>query len=684
MPDNIKKCPICGIEKPHAAFYKCAGKPSSYCIECTKKRERQNTINAAAARDMVKKAERSCFSPTDALEDCALNHFEPFDVPPRPQWLLDLAKQYDVELNPDGDLFQTGALMDCTETPAYNLSVAGNQTGKSRTYVIEAVMMATGHIPVSMRFDKGVDTGVPRKVTADNIRRWGQLPDGSCGNIIGVGKYPEHKLIPKSSNKMEIWIASYKEIREKMWRQRLEEFIPPYLLQSHRNNGGWNDVKKTFTFKNGAVIRMITYEQQYKKTEGEWAHLIILDEEPPDRMYFISAIEHCTYLRLCFTPIKGLGWAYYDCYLPAIQNKKSPVKLFSCSQFDSPFQDRAKVEAKLLTYKDFEVKSRVFGQFSEMAGAPYYTYEITQALLKAFVPRHTLAKILPMAKPETVRDALGIKMRLEPVQDRGEDVWEIYEAYNRNDAYWLSADVAEGNDNPDLAGDASVAYVRRLPRAIDGEKDPVMVAALHTHMRNIEFAWMCLYAACYYNFALMAPETGQSADGAVFVATVMDYPFIYKHTSTNDKTKQVQSKLGFDTKLSSRKYCFDLVGTWIYSHMLKSNIYHYPLLKEINECIVGKGGRPDHPERGSTDCLMAFGISEYVYDLARSQIRNNRNFKSTSDDSQADNLLPCITDFRVLTKETRGVLGSTRGLDARYGRNKMFIRGTRDPATVNY
>jgi hypothetical protein len=187
-------------------------------------------------------------------------------------------------------------------------------------------------------------------------------------------------------------------------------------------------------------------------------------------MYFISAIEHCTYLRLCFTPIKGLGWAYYDCYLPAIQNKKSPVKLFSCSQFDSPFQDRAKVEAKLLTYKDFEVKSRVFGQFSEMAGAPYYTYEITQALLKAFVPRHTLAKILPMAKPETVRDAFGIKMRLEPVQDRGEDVWEIYEAYNRNNAYWLSADVAEGNDNPDLAGDASVAYVRRLPRAVMARK----------------------------------------------------------------------------------------------------------------------------------------------------------------------------------------------------------------------
>ena len=620
------------------------------------------------------------FNRTDPLYDCALNHFEPFDVPPRPQWLIDIAKRYDVELRREGEPFQIGALMDCTETPAYDLTAAGNQTGKSRTYVVETAIMATGKIPISMCFDKGVDTGHPRKVTPSNIKRWGQLPDGSCGNIIGVGKYPIEKLTPKNENSMEIWIASYKEIKEKMWRKRLEELIPQSFLKNHHGNNGWSERRQLYSFENGSIIRMITYEQQYKKTEGEWANLIVLDEEPPDRRYFISAIEHCTYLRLCFTPISGLGWSYYDCYLPAIQNKNSTVKIFSCGQFDSPFQYRAKVEAKLLTYKDYEVKSRVFGQFSDTVGKPFYTYEVTQQLLKAYVPRHTLARIVPMSKIEEARDALEVKMRLEPAEKKEDDVWELYEKLNEHDAYWLSADVAEGNDDPDKAANASVAYVRRLPHA--DEKDPVMAATLYTHMRNVEFAWMCLYGAIYFNCCLICPEVGVSADGAVFTTTIIDYPYLYRHTSTNSKTMQVQQKLGFDSRGgASRKYAFDLIGTWIYSHMERSGIYHYQLLKEISECIQGKGGRPDHPERGSTDCLIAFGVSEYVRDLALNQIRCNR--QRLPDERPSDGRMgQGIIGLNMLVKETRKVLGSSKGLDARFGTQKSAMRQSRQMAGV--
>jgi len=613
--------------------------------------------------------------------NCAFNHFEPFDVAPRGQWMLDIAKNYDVELDPAGGPFQIGALMDCTETPAYTLSIAGSQTGKSRVFVVEAVIMATGKIPISMCYDKGEDTGHARLMTPENIARWGLQPDGTCGNIIGVGKYPIQKMKPARSNTMEIWIASYKEVREKMWRKRLMEFIPDGYLKDSHGNGGWSDRDKLYTFKNGSIIRMITYEQKYKKVEGDWANMIILDEEPPDRQYFISALEHCTYLRFSFTPINGLGWSYGDAYLPAIQNKESTVKIYACSQFDSPFQNRAKVEEKIKKYKDYEVKSRVFGQFSEMAGAPYYTFEVTSQLLKAYVPRHTLARIIPMRKPDTVKEALTIQMRLEPAEKKDEDVWEIYEPFCKTDAYWISTDTAEGDDDPDKAADASVAYVRRLPRPSEGEKDPVMVACLRTHMRNVEFAWMCLYAGCYYNFALIAPETGVSADGAVFVTTILDYPFIYRHTSTCDKTHMVQEKLGFDSKNGPRKYAFDLIGTWVYTHMDRSGIYHYQLLKEVNECVTGKGGRPDHPDRGSSDCLTAFGISCYVYDLARTQIRCNNRFKPKPEHDPDENLMPCIFDMRRGMKETRPVIGSRRGMDARYGRGRM---ATREPALRNY
>ncbi len=619
------------------------------------------------------------FNRTDPMYDCAFNHFESFDVAPRPQWLLDIAKRYDVELAAEGCLFQTGLLLDTTESPSYTMSIAGSQTGKSRALLIEAIIMATGKVPIALSFDKGVDTGHARKVTPENIARFGQLPDGSCGNIIGVGKYPIEKIPPPDSC-AQIWIASYAEVKSKMWQTRLEQLIPVDYLKLNNRGTGWSHLHQMFPFNNGNQIRLITYEQQYTRTEGEMAWMIVLDEEPPDRQYFVSSTEHCKYLRLCFSPINGLGWSYYDCYLPAIQNKKSPVKIFSCTQLDSPFQSREKVETKLLTYKDFEIKSRVFGLFSDMAGCPYYSYEVTQQFLKAYVPRHTLARIIPMSKPETARDALDIKMRLESAEAEGEDVWQVYEKLNDRDAYWLSADVAEGNDDPSLAGDYSVAYVRRLPRG--DEKEPVMVAALRSHMRNVEFAWMCLYAAVYYNCALIAPETGGSADGAVFVTTLLDYPYIYRHTNTNSKTCQVQTKLGFDSRgPAARKYAFDLIGTWLAEHINNSKIYHYPLLKELSECVVGKGGKPDHPERGSTDCLVAFGVSEYVRDLALSQIRCNR--QRLPDERPSDGRMgQGIIGLNMPVKETRKVLGSARGLDMRFGTQKSAMRQSRQMAGV--
>jgi hypothetical protein len=611
------------------------------------------------------------FPKTSPEFDTAFNFFEPFDVSPRPQWLIDTASKYDVTLDSAGNPFQTGLLLDTTESPGYTMSIAGSQTGKSRALLIEAIIMATGKVPIALAFDKGVDTGIPRKVTAENIARFGKRSDGGCGNVIGVGKYPISKIPPPDTG-AQIWIASYAEVSHKMWEKRLRELIPKSFLDSKRNNGGWSYVRKTFSFITSSQIRLITYEQSFKKAEGEMAWMVILDEEPLIRDYFISSTEHCRYLRLCFTPINGLNWSYHDCYLPAIQNKNSPVKIFTCSQYDSPFQTREKVDAKLLTYKDYEIKSRIFGQFSDVAGKPYYTYEVTQQFLKAYIPRHTLGKIIPMSTPETARDALDIKMRFEPAEAAGDDVWEIYEKYNQNAAYWLSADVAEGNDNPDDAADYSVAYVRRLPH--EGEKDPVMVAALRSHMRNVEFAWTCLWAAVYYNCALIAPETGVSADGAVFITTIMSYPYLYRHTSTNYKTMQIQSKLGFDSRGgASRKYAFDLIGTWLSNHLTASGIYHYQLLKELSECITGKGGQPDHPLRGSSDCLVAFGISEYVYDLAKSQIKCNRQRQKEDEYIDKGILFPNILGMNRRVKETRPVIGSRRGMDSRYGLRQMAI-----------
>lgn len=594
------------------------------------------------------------------VDDSNFNFFEPFEVHPRPQWLMEKAKLYDVDIAPQGNPFQVGMLLDVTETPAFTLTLAGSQSGKSYAHFIEALIMASGQIPISLRYDKGVDTGIPRKVTPENIIRFGQQADGGCGNIVGAGKYPAEK-IPKPNSGKQIWICTFKEAREKMWKKKMPTIIPPDFLDRSRGTDGFSENRQTYYFHTGITISFLTYEQDYRRAEAERAWLVILDEEPPDRRFFISALEHAEYLRLCYTPINGLSWSYDGIYLPIIRGERKNIPIFSCSQYDSPYQKREKVDAKIKNYKPYEIKARVWGMFSDMAGKPYYTFEITQKFLKSYIPRHTYAKILPMLRPETVREAIKIKMRLEEYPEPGEDIWEIYEPYCATDAYWLSADVGRGNENPDAASDYSVAYVRRMPRS--DEKEPVMVAALRSRIRNVEFASLCLYAAVYYNMALMCPEA-RGEDAQVFLTSIGGYPFIYKHTNINDRTRRTQEVLGFDTTGGKRKMLFDFIGTWMYEHVDNPKIWHYPLLKEASECIVGKDGRPDHTDQGSTDCLVAFGISLYVYNLAKSQIRNNRNTKL--DDAPKGGIrFPNIRGLQVGMNETRRVLGSPHGMDFR-------------------
>jgi len=613
-------------------------------------------------------------------EQTIFNMFEPFDVLPRPQWVMDAAKKAEVEIDPQGNLFQTGMLIDDVKTPGFALTLAGSQTGKSRSHLLESVIMASGEIPISLRFNKGDDTGVKRLITPDNIRRFGRFDSATgalldyntkapppdehyqwdCGNIIGVGKYPVEKLPPPGS---QIWICTYKEIKQKMWIPRFREIIPLYFLEEGKGAKGFSEHKQTFFFKNGSTISFITYEQDYKRVEGEKqrVNLIILDEEPPDRNFYISALEHCQYLRICFSPIKGLTWAYRELYLPIINGQNQFCKIYYCSQYDSPYQNKEEVDRKLQIYKPYEIKARVWGRFSDMAGKPYYTFEITQANLRTFIPRHSYARIMPGQKPETVRETLNIKMRMDISDEKKEDTWEIYEDYMEDASYWISADIAEGNENPDAAEDASVAYVCRLPR--EGETELKMVACLYSRIRNVEFSWMCLYAAIYYNCALLAPEA-RGEDAAVFLTTVMGYPFLYRHVVTSDKTRRLKETDGFDTTSANRKVIFDLAGTWIYDHVGNPHIHHYQLLQEYLECIVGKNGRPDHGGHGHTDCLIAWGIALYVWTFAKYQIRNNRDKKYCLTNEAKPSMFPNIFNGSNI-KETRKVLGSTRGMDRR-------------------
>jgi hypothetical protein len=96
-------------------------------------------------------------------------------------------------------------------------------------------------------------------------------------------------------------------------------------------------------------------------------------------------------------------------------------------------------------------------------------------------------------------------------------------------------------------------------------------------------------------------------------------------TVTDDRTKRQVERIGFDTNVKTRQMLFDELKEFIVLNE-ESETSPFRTRSTLAECItlvVGKGGRPDHPDDGTSDSLISFGIGLYVYRFDRIQIRDN-------------------------------------------------------------
>jgi hypothetical protein len=258
-------------------------------------------------------------------------------------------------------------------------------------------------------------------------------------------------------------------------------------------------------------------------------------------------------------------------------------------------------------------------------------------------------------KSSSVKEMIATGINKMPADGTSAIPWEMYEDVQPTGVYWLAADCARGNDDPDQAQDHSVAHIFRKPMDKE-ENEPVHVATLRTTVPNVAFAWLCLYAAIYYNNALMCPES-RGEDGAVFCVEIKDYPYWFRMPSANDRTGKVTDKIGFDTNSKNRKIAVDKMRKWVNEHADNPKIKHLRTIIEIHEAIYKKE-RMDHPERGATDGLIAFAIGLYVYEEAFFQIQFNMAHKSFG---KAKSFNPVINNLTILKGRARsGYLCSSR------------------------
>jgi len=190
-------------------------------------------------------------------------HFEPWDVTKRTEEQLSRAADDGIDLydsdfvkhaGEDPHPFQIGYFMS---KKAIRALLAGSQVGKSICARMEIMMMATGNIPYALRYKAGVDTGIPRLVTKENIIRFGRLDcrtgdvidhnwkafkdakEWNCGNIEGVGIWSTDKIAPEGS---QIWIGTFMKAKDNYWwpnvADNMHNEYPSDFINRNRGNKG--------------------------------------------------------------------------------------------------------------------------------------------------------------------------------------------------------------------------------------------------------------------------------------------------------------------------------------------------------------------------------------------------------------------------------------------------------------
>jgi len=592
-------------------------------------------------------------------EDSFFYHFEPWDVEPRPQWVLDQATADNVNLRDpdfcrivgsDPHPFQTGYLFS---EKKFRSMFAGNQLGKSYPDLIEDVILLTGEIPISLRHPKGFDTRVKRMVNKLNIQRWGRRhtatgtlidynwkaersPEWDCGTIIGAGVFPSSRIADPGS---KIWIGTYMRARDQYWWPRLSDpkkcIIPQHLIDRSRGNDGYDTKNFIVYLIRNCEIDLLTYEQGYNRFEAESRFVIrkvTLDEEPEDERVLQSAQQRCQQLSLIETPILGVTWSK-KFILPEKPNPNLDV--FHATQYDSPYQQKSDIESLRDTMEAWDVGARVYGIPTEQTGKPYYDRKTLNLWIQKFVQNGRLVRFVPQEEYFRMMDApdistlpglMSVDVKIEPAEeDDRRNVWTMYEEPNPRTAYLCSADPAEGGDSPEDASDTCAARIMRLPDPKRGEKRPVTVASIRSTLETTQFARVVAHACRVYNNCLLAAETQRHACNAMFASELRDYPYWYRFVTIRDKDQKPKNHFGFDTSAATRHALFDLIGDYLReTENDEHGIPDLSLLVELAACVKGKGGRPDHPRDGTLDSAIPFGVILYVIKHSPDQITNNR------------------------------------------------------------
>lgn len=175
----------------------------------------------------------------------------------------------------------------------------------------------------------------------------------------------------------KVYVESYPMFME-TWAQKIHEWLPMKFLAKKRPLL-YNNQQQIIgiNFANGSYIRVGTYDQQDKKSEGSNWHFVVFDEPPPRELYianFRAIVDFGGRIWITATPLSE-AWMFDDIWEPGRTGKKPYIECFDGTMEDNPHINKTHLKLFYDEMTPEEREVRYYGKFKKLRGLVINTYD---------------------------------------------------------------------------------------------------------------------------------------------------------------------------------------------------------------------------------------------------------------------------------------------------------------------
>lgn len=183
-----------------------------------------------------------------------------------------------------------------------------------------------------------------------------------------TGFHPFWENSPEPPVKIRVCGPDYPTVIERVNLPMIKKILPP-------GSYNWRKEARTLELVNGSEIFFQSYDQTLDKYGGQSLHLIIEDEEPPERIHnenLMRILDTDGRLIMAYTPIFGISWSFDKIFMNEEKDPETGLpaigKVFVKTR-DNPYISNRAIQKLKLQIKDpAELEARLEGAYFSKSG----------------------------------------------------------------------------------------------------------------------------------------------------------------------------------------------------------------------------------------------------------------------------------------------------------------------------